>query len=579
MKKKSIMTILLIIVISLMVSGCDKKDNLIKNIDFREGENQTTSKEEEPKYGGELVLPITTIKSLNPLLSENVSYYYFSKLIFESLFELDNDMNVKNVLVEDYSLENGGKIVNINLRNDVFWHDGEKFTAEDVKFTIDSIKFGSSESAYRSLILSGVKPFGSSDIRHVLDVNVTGDYTLKIIFDKSYSNALEILTFPIIPKHRFAMGKSEKDSYLNALASNITPVGTGPYKFDEYEKLKTIKLKVNESWWKGKPYIETIIGKMLDDDELVLTSFETGQIDLANTVGIDWEKYAQSERVKIYEYIGQNYEFLAFNFSKKMFQGESGVAIRKAIAYGIDIQDIIQKVYLGHATQIDVPIHPNSWLVSEDANAYGYNTTVAKKILEDAGWTNVDGIYRDESGNKLSITLTTDNNNLLRIKAADMIAENLNAIGIEVIKDYNTNIPDKLTDEMINNEWEKFQGKISKGNFDVALLGWNLASIPDLSFAFHSSQIKQGTNFIRYSDEKMDELLVGAFSAPNRNMKSEAYKKLQNHIVEELPYVSLYFRNKSILVDKKIKGNISPTFFNIYSNIEEWYISSEYHKK
>lgn len=579
MRRRSIITILLIIVISLTVSGCDKKDNLIKNIDLTEDENQTTLKEEEPEFGGELVLPITTIKSLNPLLSENVSYYYFSKLIFESLFELDSGMNVKNVLVEDYSLENEGKVVNINLRNDVFWHDGKKFTAEDVKFTIDAIKYGSSESAYKSLILNGVKPFGSSDIRHVLDVNIMGDYTLQVVFDRSYSNALEILTFPIIPRHRFVTGKSEKNAYINALANNITPVGTGPYKLDEYEKLKTIKLKVNESWWKGKPYIETIIGKMLDDDELILTSFETGQIDLANTVGIDWEKYAQSERVKIYEYIGQNYEFLAFNFSKNMFQGESGAAIRKAIAYGIDIQDIIQKVYLGHATQIDVPIHPNSWLVSEEANVYGYNTIVAKEILEEAGWTNVDGIYRDENGNKLSITLTTDNNNLLRIKAADMIAENLNNIGIEVIKDYNTSIPDKLTDEMINSEWDKFQTKISKGNFDVALLGWKLSNIPDLSFAFHSSQIKQGTNFIRYSDEKMDELLLKAFSAPNRNMKSEVYKKLQNHITEELPYVSLYFRNKSILVDKKVKGNISPTFYNIYANIEEWYIPSEYHNK
>lgn len=578
MKKKSIITIIFVIVILLTLSGCDKKDEIIKKIDFNEDESETALKEEKPEYGGELVLPITTIKSLNPLLSENISYYHFSKLIFESLFELDNDMNVKNVLAENYSIEEG-RIINISLRDDVYWHDGEKFTAEDVKFTIDTIKYSGNESAYGKLIMSGVRPFTTSDIRHILDVKVIGDYNLQIVFDKSYSNALEVLTFPIIPKHNFATGKNEKGYYSNALAKDITPIGTGPYKFAEYEKLKTIKLKANENWWKDKPYIETITGKMLEDDNLVITSFEAGQVDLANTVSIDWEKYAQNDRVKMYEYIAQSYDFLAFNFSKEIFQGESGASIRKAIAYGIDRQAIIQKVYLGHAIQTDVPIHPNSWLISEDANAYGYNKTLAKETLEKAGWTEVDGTYEDEDGNKLSITLTVNNTNQLRTLAADMIAENLNDIGIEVVKDYDSNVPDNLTEETINNEWEKFQGEISKGDFDVALLGWQLSSVPDLSFAFHSSQIKNGSNFIRYNDERMDELLVQAFSAQDRDMKSEAYKNLQQHIVEELPYVSLYFRNKSLLVDKKVKGNIEPTFYNAYANIEEWYLPSEYHKK
>ena len=579
MKKISIITIIFVMVISLTLTGCDNKNNIIKNIDFKEDESETVLKEEKPEYGGELVLPLTTIKSLNPLLSENISYYYFSKLIFESLFELDNDMNVKNILAESYSIEDEGRIINISLRDDVFWHDGEKLTAEDVKFTIDVIKYSGNESAYGKLIMNGIRPFATSDLRHILDVKINGDYNLQIVFDKSYSNALEVLTFPIIPKHNFTAGKNEKEYYINALAEDIIPIGTGPYKMDGYEKLKTIKLKVNENWWKGKPYIETITGKMLDDDNLILTSFEAGQVDLANTVSIDWEKYAQNDRVKMYEYIAQNYEFLAFNFTKEKFQGESGASIRKAIAYGIDRQAIIQKVYLGHAMQIDVPIHPNSWLVSEAANVYGYNKTLAKETLEKAGWNKVDGIYEDEDGNKLSITLTVNNTNQLRILAADIIAENLNEIGIEVVKDYDSNIVEDLNEETINKEWEKYQDKIYKGNFDVALVGWQLSSIPDLSFAFHSSQIKNGSNFIKYNNERMDSLLIEAFSAQGRDTKIQAYKDLQNYIIEELPYVSLYFRNKSLLVDKKVKGNIEPSFYNLYANIEEWYIPSEYYKK
>ena len=99
---------------------------------------------------------------------------------------------------------------------------------------------------------------------------------------------------------------------------------------------------------------------------MVLTAFETGQVHVATTEGIDWEKYDQSNRVRIYEFISQDYEFLGFNFSKGIFSSENGNTLRKAMAYGIDRQAIIQRVYLGHAIQIDLPIHPNSWLLSED---------------------------------------------------------------------------------------------------------------------------------------------------------------------------------------------------------------------
>lgn len=560
------------------MTSCNGNKELVAGFDVIEKKDNTLV-EEKPQYGGELVLPLTTIKSLNPLLSENVKYYYFSKLIFESMFEFDNDLNIVNVLAKDYSIKDEGKIIDITLRDDVYWHDGEKFTSEDVKFTIDTIKYGAIDSTYKNLILSGVKPFSSSDIRHILDVKTTGDYSLEVVFDRSYSNGLEILTFPIIPKHVFSTGKNEKENYANALAEDVKIIGTGPYKLDEYEKLKAVKLKANENWWNGKPYIEYITGKMLDDNSLVPTSFEAGQLDLANTMGVDWEKYAQNERVKMYEYISQNYEFLAFNFSKEMFQGEKGKAIRKAIAYGIDRQGIIQKIYLGHATQIDVPINPNSWLISEDANTYGYNKAKAKEILENAGFVNINGIYEDESGEKLSITLTTNEYNPLRLHTAEIISENLTDIGIEVIKDYDVNVPDNLTEENLNEAWEEFENKISKGNFDVALLGWQLSNVVDLSFAFHSSQIKQGSNFIRYSDEKMDTLLEEAFSAQSREEKRETYGKLQEHIVEELPYVSLFFRNESLLVDKKVKGNIEPNFNNVYNNISKWYISSEHQQK
>lgn len=251
------------------------------------------------------------------------------------------------------------------------------------------------------------------------------------------------------------------------------------------------------------------------------------------------------------------------------------------MAYGIDRQAIIQRVYLGHATQTDLPIHPNSWLISNEANAYGYNLSKAREELNRLGWKDIDGdgFYEDENGKEIILRLTTNSYSHLRLKTADMIVEDLNKMGIRVIKDYPEKIPDNLTEEMVENQWEQLNSQIVKGDYDIVLLGWRLSPIPELSFAFHSNQIKSGTNIIRYSNEAMDEALLEAFRATNRDKKLKAYEKLQSIITEDLPYVSLFFKNKALLMDKKIMGDIDPTFHDVYRNIEKWYIPKEFQEE
>lgn len=581
MRFKRLVVIILVTVMTIMTFGCAANNNLDEN---EQGKNQNDEQEQivddTPVYGGELVLPISRVDNLNPLITKDKSMYYFNKLIYEGLFEFDENLNTQNILAEDYEITDNGQIINIKLRDNVFWHDGEKFTADDVKFTIELIKYSALNSVYRDMMTSIYKPANPNDIEHILNVNVIDENNLEIHFDRSYSNALESLIFPILPKHRFAedgvVNKSVFEKILNE--EEFTPIGTGPYKFVEYNKLKSIKLTANQNWWKGKPYITNITGKILGGNDVTITSFESGLINLSPTSGYDWEKYAQREKVKIYEYVSQLYEFLAFNFNNELFQGEKGKALRRAIAYGIDRHSIIKKVYLGHATQVDVPISPNSWLISDEGNTYGYDTDKAREILESAGWTDNDndGIYEDAAGKKLTIRLLTNSYNKLRRQTAEMIIENLKNIGINVIPMYDDRELDNITQNMVDNQWNEVQEKIANKDFDMALLGWELSYVPDLSFAFHSSQIDQGSNFISYRNEEMDELLVKAFRASTRESKREAYEQLQALIIGELPYVSLFFKNSSILVDGTVRGEIAPKSFNIYYDIDKWYIPEVY---
>lgn len=571
MKYKRHVCLLLVILQIIFLSSCTLENNLDNIGDSEIGVEENI--DNGPENGGELIVPISYRIVLNPLLKNDKYMYNFNKLIFEGLFDIDSNFQVNNVLAESYSFESGGLVLNIKLKENVKWHDGEYFTSEDVKFTIDTIKYGMSN---QSLVGSLADFIVSSEaLKYLKEARIIDEYNITLTFDRVYGDVLEGLVFPIIPKHIFQRGKNIKIAYSNALVDeNYKPIGTGPYKEFQTNKLKNVTLEIFQDYWGNKPYISKVIGKALKDEELAVTSFETGQTDLATSIGIDWEKYAQNKKVEIYEYPSNRYEFLGFNFRDGIFTGEKGKALRKAIAYAIDRQSIIQKVYLGHATRNDVPIHPESWLLSDESNSYGYNVNKARQIIESAGWKDIDGdgFFEDADGNKLTIKLTTNSFNELRRETANIIAENLTDLGINVVKDYSESKQENLTEEDRAAQWEALMQKLYTGSFEMVLLGWELSYIPDLSFAFHSSQIDGGMNFIGYNNVKMDELLLRIQNTFRPEDKKRLYEQVQDLIIDDLPYVSLYFINSSILANSKVYGEVAPTEFNMYNKISEWYI-------
>ncbi|MCQ4923700.1 peptide ABC transporter substrate-binding protein [Tissierella carlieri] len=576
MKNKKYLCLILMILITVTAVGCAQNELNVGNGDI--AEDTKISIEYDPVEGGQVVVPLTNFNTLNPLMTENSSYYFFSKLIFEGLFEFDNDLNVASQLAESYNILDEGRTIEIKLKDNIFWHDGEKFKPEDVVFTVNTIKYASADSTYRQMFSNAMGSTSTLDIKRIMDVAITGSNDIVITFDRAFSNNLEVLTFPIIPKHAFTSGKSGNSDYIKALQlDDYKPIGTGPFKFQTYEKMKEIRLSANDNYRGGRPYIDEILGRVLESEEDILTAFETGQINIATTVGVDWDKYSQNSRIKALEFVSSNYEFLGFNFGKELFSGEKGEGLRRAIAYGIDRQAIIQKLYLGHGTQIDVPIHPDSWLLSEKANTFGYNSDLAKEELKKLGWkdTNNDGILEDESGKSLSLKILTNSYNLMRLKTAEMIKDDLKKLGIDASIYPENKKEEDITVEDIQGQWTEVNQLLGAGDYDMALLGWQLSVIPDLSFAFHSSQIPYNTNFIKYSNPNMDELLQNVFLKSSRDEKVKAYDELQSFIVEDLPYISLFFKNKALLVDSKIVGELNPAFFNPYKGIERCYIPKD----
>jgi peptide/nickel transport system substrate-binding protein len=558
--KRSAFAVLLVVLI--LLTSCNIVEN-ISQIDDTSPDESDSFSENEAVYGGHIVLPLTKINSLNPLTVNNESYFYFSKLIFESLFDFDKNFQVTKELVENYTFKSDN-VVSIKLKDNVYWHDGEKLKAEDVAFTINTIKYASDETAYKKMWKEFVGDSNYTNLNRIMEARIIDDLNIEIVFDSRVANKLEILTFPIIPRHKFVDGVESAQAYRKALEEeNYIPIGTGPYKFVSFQKSKSIELVYNEDYRNGRPYIEKITGKILQNNDLILTAFEAGQVDVAVHSGFDWDKFSENSSVRIIEFVSQRCELLGFNFKNEFFN-KYGPGLRRAFAYGIDRQTIIENVYFGHATQSDLPIHPDSWVLSGSSNIYGFNMDKARQELEKLGWEDrdLDGYYEDEDGKDITLRLITNSYNPLRQKTADLIVENLNQLGIHVVKDYPDNIPDNLTEKDIAEQWNNVKEKVSKGDFDIALLGWNLSPVPDLTFAFP---------YIGYNNDVMNEALA-QLNSSNEEGKLKAHERVQSIILQDLPYISLFFKNQALLINNKIRGNIDPTFYDIYRNIEEWYI-------
>lgn len=557
---------ILILIISLF-TACQSKDE-----EAYTDTGEIVKYELEPDYGGKITLPLTNTSSLNPLMVENSYYYQFSKLIFEPLFEFEDDLSVSPKLVEDYSISGDGQSIKIRLKENILWHDGSLLTSSDVAFTIDTIKNLGIENTYGKIWNEALGVYGQIDINKLIRYEIIDNLNLNIILDKPYSNKLEILTFPIISKNAF-----EGNINKAATKENYIPIGTGPFKYKSYDNFKSLSLTSNDKYWKGKPYIDEIIGKVFDDENLVQIGFETGQINMSPAVGVDWLKYKEKDNIKVIEYISSEYEFLGFNFDREKFHGEPGKNLRKALNYGIDRQGIIEKVYLGHGVQVDVPTHPNSYLMSEEAVKYGYNKDRAIEILKELGYTEVNaaGLLVNGNNETLNIKILTNRSNVLRERTAELIVENLKAVGINASLDELKEFEGQTDEQRDREEWEYINQRIGEGTYEVILTGWNFSPIQEFTPLFHSNGIASKNNFLKFSSPTMDEILEKNYTSITVEERIEDNRELESYIVENLPYVSLFYRNNGLLLDKSIKGDLTPKFAYLYSGLEEAYINTK----
>jgi peptide/nickel transport system substrate-binding protein len=553
--KRKLIIAVIVLWIFYILTGCgipNVPEPMIPDMDIDKSAEKSENQSKPPVAGGELVIPIPSPDTLNPLLTQSRDMINFFGLIFEGLFKYDENMKPQPCLAESWEVEDEGKLWRFHLRKGVKYHDGQTLAGEDIVFTFIALQGKTLGSFYEKGIAD------NAPIERI-EVDPFDPYTINVYLSQPISNMLDMMTFPVLPKQVY-----QSDVYMleNKENMELLPVGTGPYRIVtgdfENNQLKLIK---NKDWWGKQPYIDTIIAKIYEDDAQVMQAFNNREVDLTDVTIVTANPHFRDESVKLYRYLTRDYDFLGFNMNHSIL---SDIRIRKAIAYALDRKDIIFKVYLNNAEAVDVPIPSDSWLYNNDYRIYDFEPEKAIELLEKAGWVDSDGDgvrdkHIDSAKVDLKFSIMTNENNNLRKDALELMAKQLKQVGMDV--------------EIQRVPWDDLKDNLEKGHFEAVLTGYYFDLFPQLEFLFHSEQIGAGlNNFMGYRNEELDGWLYEAQIEYDQKELEGLYSRIQKHLVDQVPIVSLYFHTASLMTNSRVCGIKAPRELNIYRNIEEWYL-------
>ncbi|MGE0715878.1 MAG: peptide ABC transporter substrate-binding protein [Alphaproteobacteria bacterium] len=443
--------------------------------------------------------------------------------IFSALWSLDpKGEMIPQLAAEIPTVANGGVSADglewkIKLRPGVLWHDGQPFTAEDVKYTLELIV----DPNFPAMLRSGHNLV--RDIRVVSPTEIT--WRMERFF-APYFSALA-WTY-IVPKHILGAGGDPKDSPFNN-----KPVGTGPFKWVERRPGDYIMLEANDKFFGEGPYIERLVFKYVPDLTVLKTQFQTGAIDHIGLQGITADNYEEAKK-----YPGRQVtvaplpflEAIVLNNDRPIFKDP---AVRQALYLGMDKATIVKDLFYGIPRLTETYLPQESWAYHPNLPQHKYDPAQAKKLLDDAGWKPGAGGVREKDGMKLAFSNSTTAGNHLREQTQQFLQQSWQQIGVAMtIK----NFPPAV---MWGDFWRK-------GQFDTAMAGsvYTVGADPDSSERLASTSIPlhtgTGQNTAAYANKAVDALFEASRSEVDREKRKANYMKIQEMVRAELPILPIY---------------------------------------
>ncbi len=404
------------------------------------------------------------------------------------------------------------------LREDAYFHDGEPITTEDVRYTLMQLDSDLVQSPY-----AGTQ-------RRIESFETIDDKQFVIELEAPHAPFLTSLSLGIVPKHVCA-GHEECPG---------DPIGAGPFEFVEKEGEHRYVFQGFEEYFEGEPPVDKLVFKVVEDSNTRLLALLGGTADLVqNAVSpMMLPVVEEAKQLEVETAPSFKYSYVAFNLEHPILKKRR---VRRAIAYGIDRQAIVEHKFRGHATLATGLLAPSHWAYEPDVPTYPYRPDKARGLLDEAGYPRPGP---DQPRFEVEFKVSSDR---FRKSIVELMASHLGRIGIEVtVRSY---------------EWGTFFHDIKSRNFAMTTLQWPSVVEPGLyKWIFHSDNIptadnrSAGANRGAYRNERVDELLERGESVTDRDERRDIYGKIQKILARDLPYVSLWHESNMAILKRGVQG-------------------------
>lgn len=445
-------------------------------------------------------------------------------LSYDSLMQIDTDGTPQPWLATSVQASDDGTTYTVELDETATWHDGEPLDAEDVAFSVDYYQNG---------------PPGrfQTALRLVESVTVEDEQTLTLDLSE-LSPSFELRTLadvPILPEHIW----SDIEDPDTAPFNEQTNVGSGPYQLVDSQPGTSYTFEAYEDYFRGDPKVDQIVAIQFADDAGAIAALRSGEVDtLMRTISPEQisslEGQGGLEVLQAPEYATT---LLAYDTQRAPFDD---VEFRRALAQAIDVDLLVSDVYLDAAVPGNPGwVHPDSPYYNPDVTLE-HDPGAAAAALDAAGYSDSDGDgTRELDGTAMDLELLVYGNNALRLRLAELLSTQMEAVGIGVTV---AAVEPQTVDDAVWPGYDVNQGR----DYDMAVFGWSAPTQADIGqmAALVSSDTAVGNlNITGFSDPESDELAEQLLSTADEDDRAQVAQDMQVRFAETMPFVPLLYAN------------------------------------
>ncbi|MCS4308711.1 cationic peptide transport system substrate-binding protein [Rheinheimera pacifica] len=479
-------------------------------------------------------------EAFNPqLVTSGTTIDAISQQLYDRLLDIDPQSGeLKPLLATHWQVNDSGTVYEFTLRSGVQFHQTEYFTpgrpfnSDDVIFTFNRIMDKNHPFHYQG---GGNYPFFQSvDWANLVErVVATSENTVRFELSRPDSSFLSNLAtdFAAILSAEYgaavlAQGQPGRiDSH---------PIGTGPFRFKEYQKDVLIRYYRHKNYWREQAKPEQLVFDIVPNNARRMAKLFTHECDVVAFPRVaELGLISQRPDVDVQESTSMNIGFWAFNTAKPPFDD---ARVRLALAMAINREAILQAVYFGYATAANSVLPPTSWAYNADLPQLPFDQTQAKALLAEAGYAN--GFSMDIWAMPVQRLYNPN-----ALKMAEMMQADLAQIGVRAT--------------IVSYEWNSFRRKLSNNEHDSVLIGWSADNAdPDNFFRplLSCSAAQTGTNRANWCDANFDRLISQALLTSDQKQRRSYYMAAQQYLAEQMPLLSIAHSQRFQALNSDISG-------------------------